>query len=96
MEKIERELLQEQISRARSEILKYPEGMEGDKMCIRDRWNTTEHNLFAWKSLMFLCFFCIFIALAKMTIDMAIAEKPFSKTLSACLWCCLLYTSRCV
>ena len=52
-----------------------------------DLWNTMEHNLFAWKSLMFLCFFCIFIALAKMTIDMAIAEKPFSKTLSACLWC---------
>ena len=30
MKKIERELLQEQISRARSEILKYPEGMDGE------------------------------------------------------------------
>lgn len=50
---------------------------------VRDSsWNESGINAFAWRSLMFLCMFCAFIALVKIAID----EKPFSKTLSVCLW----------
>lgn len=45
-------------------------------------WNEIGINAFAWKSLMFFCVFCAFIALVKISID----EKPFSKILSVCLW----------
>ncbi|MDO4338876.1 MAG: DUF2975 domain-containing protein [Eubacteriales bacterium] len=45
-------------------------------------WSEIGINAFAWRSLMFLCMFCAFIALVKIAID----EKPFSKTLSVCLW----------
>lgn len=49
---------------------------------VRNRsWNSMGANAFAWKSLMFLCVFCVFIAVVKIAID----EKPFSKTLSVCL-----------
>lgn len=50
---------------------------------VRDgAWNELGTNAFAWRSLMFLCMFCAFIALIKIAID----EKPFSQTLSICFW----------
>ena len=49
-------------------------------------WNEIGANTFAWKSLMFLCMFCAFISLVKIFINISIDEKPFSKTLSVCLW----------
>lgn len=58
-------------------------GMWSIISAVRDgSWNEIGVNAFAWRSLMFLCIFCAFIALMKIAID----EKPFSKTLAICLW----------
>lgn len=50
---------------------------------IRDAvWNEMGMMAFARKSLTFLCIFCAFLSSVKIAID----EKPFSRTLSICLW----------
>lgn len=45
-------------------------------------WNTTGMYAFAWKTLIYFIFFCCFVSMVKIALE----EKPFSKTLTYCIW----------